>query len=396
MDYLESINEQAFNKLNFVSKSNYLISSKFSSTLLENKLLLLSLQRVQQNSKGQWISSITAPEIKMLLRKDYSEFYVQLRRTALRMLKNVIMIEDPETKSFHASNIISDAYSREGNFTVIFNPNMSTIVTSLKENFTVLNVGICCDFDSVAAFRLYEILKSKCYYPKGMERKNNLFEIEFDINELKVTMGAVDMSDPKVADIINGKANPDYERALKEVAKLSEKDNSVKKPKWNTWYDFKKQILDKAIEEINKKADLDISYDTIQKGHGGKVSKVIFTVKLLTEKNKTENTQTAISQEERFTFIEKADEILESNLSIKDIKNILEKANYDLDKVQKAYDLSKKQTQINNLTGWLIKAIEEQYEEPVPKKGKSKKAYGDFMERQYDFEELESQLVSNK
>lgn len=392
---MDNINMEVapFSQDNYVSKSNYLISAKHNSSLLENQLLLLSLQKIQPDAKGQLISRISAAEVKQLLGKNYGEFYTQLRRTAVRMLNNVIMIEDPDTKSFHASNIITDAKSKSGDFTVIFNSNMKDVIVGLKQNFTKLNLPIMCTFNSVVSFRLYELLKSRCYYPKGVPIPNtdNKFRIEFGLAELKFTFGAVDLSNPRVSDTINNKATPNYEKALNDIRKMAEKDPYIKKPKYENWRDFKR-CLEKAINELNEVSDIRVSYELERKGSGGKVAKIIFIVKVL---DVSENIATCpvMPEEEKISYIMKADKILESNLSVKDLKYLLEKAEYDLDKIKKAYDLSKQQAEIHNMTGWLAKAIEEGFEEPVKKKSKSN--FCNYQQREYDYDALEKELLQS-
>jgi len=384
-----------YNPNDYVSKSNYLISAKHNSSLLENQLLLLSLQRIQPNSKGQLISKISTAEVKQLLGKDYGEFYTQLRRTAVRMLNNVIMIEDPETKSFHASNIITDAKSKDGDFTVIFNPNMKDVIVGLKQNFTKLNLPIMRKFESVISFRLYELLRSRCYYPKGtvISNMDNKFRIEFGLAELKFTFGAVDLSNPRISDTINNKTTPDYEKALNDIRKMAEKDPYIKKPKYENWRDFKR-CLEKAINELNEVSDIRVSYDVERKGQGGKVNKIVFIVKILNSPSEEiENPLPAMSEEEKIGYVMKADKILESNLSVKDLTYLLETADYDLEKLKKAYELSKQQSEIHNLTGWLAKAIEEGFEKPVSKKGKKKNNFTNFQQNDYDYDALEKELL---
>lgn len=173
---------------------------------------------------------------------------------------------------------------------------------------------------------------------------------------------------------------------------MSEKDKSIKKPKYDTWYDFKRHVIDKAIPEINEKSDVHVEYELVKKGQGGKVNKIIFTVKLF-KNNEVEKME--MNKEKKLEYIEQADEILESQLGLKDVNNILEAAGYDLDKITRAYKLSKKQSSIHNLTGWLIKAIEHDYPEPVNKKGNKQNDFNRFKQNEYDFIELENELISN-
>lgn len=56
---------------------------------------------------------------------------------------------------------------------------------------------------------------------------------------------------------------------------------------------------------------------------------------------------------------------IDVRVSSKDLKAFLKAADYDVERVKKAYDLSKKQKEIKNFVGWMKKAIEEGYSEDV-------------------------------
>lgn len=375
------------------SKSNYLISAKFQSTLLENQLLAMSLQRVHMEGNNL-ISEISASEIKVLLGKTYQDFYIQLKKTALRLLNNVIMIEDPEKKKFKGSNIITDCESEDGNFKITYNIGMKEIITGLKNNFTKLNLNVMVKFSSASTFRIYELLKSKCYHPKGIEG-SNIYQIEYDIAELKITLGAVDITHPQIAPMLNGKESPNYKKILEEAAALAKRDSSFKKPKFDKWYDFKRQVIDVGVEEINNKSDIQVTYNTLKSGKGGKINKIIFTVT-------TEQTPTIVGTEEKNSInpdelIEKLDlvgTLIEEHLPIKDLRSILEIADYDIHRVVKAYQVSKKQkSKINNLTAYLIMAIKEDYDVPVSVINKQENNFNNFEQRKYDFDELEKDLI---
>lgn len=383
----------------YVKKSNFLISAKYQSTLLENQLLLMSLQNVRENSKGELVSLIPSTQIMKLLNKQYGEFYTQLQKVAMKLLKNVVMIEDEEKKWFHASNIVSDAISSEGNFIVKFNNTMKPLIMNLTMKYTPLDTRIMIQFTSTASFRLYEVLKSKCYYPKYVDedKKTNVFQHEFDLAELKVTLGAVDLSDERIARIINDKKNPDYDKLLKDIQKMSEKDKTINKPKYSTWYDFKRYILDKAVPEINEKSDIFVEYDVVRKGYGGKISKIIFTISNVDRDIVIENDEVVPveepSAEKLMELIEKADEIFDGQLVLKDVKAVLKASGYNLDKIKKAYKIAREQSGIHNLAGWLIRAVENNYEAPVKNKKKDKNS--SYMEREYDFDALEKELLAN-
>lgn len=342
------------------------------------------------------ISEISASEIKVLLGKTYQDFYIQLKKTALRLLNNVIMIEDPEKRKFKGSNIITDCESEDGNFKITYNIGMKDVITGLKNNFTRLNLDVMIRFTSSSTFRLYELLKSKCYHPKGVEGPN-IFQIEYDIAELKITLGAVDITHPQIAPMLNGKETPNYKKILEEAAQLAKRDSTFKKPKFEKWYDFKRQVIDIGVEEINEKSDIHVIYNTLKTGKGGKVSKIIFVVTAGQPSMVIDaEEKTVINPDELIEKLDILGEVIEDHLPIKDLKTILETADYDISRVEKAYQVSKKQkNKIHNLTAYLIMAIRDEYDIPVSVVNKKGTGFNNFNERQYDFDELEKELLDN-
>ena len=90
--------------------------------------------------------------------------------------------------------------------------------------------------------------------------------------------------------------------------------------------------------------------------------------------------------------MEQVQSFIEEKIRLSDIKAILEAAEYDIDKIEYAYRLSQKATGIENLTGWLISAIKNGYEEPMSGKENMKIH---FEQQELDLEMLEKALVEN-
>jgi len=68
---------------------------------------------------------------------------------------------------------------------------------------------------------------------------------------------------------------------------------------------------------------------------------------------------------------------------------IYKSAKGNIELIKEKYKLSKQCKSITNLIGWIIKAIQEDYKN----KGKNNSSFCDYDQRNYDFEELEKQLL---
>lgn len=109
-----------------------------------------------------------------------------------------------------------------------------------------------------------------------------------------------------------------------------------------------------------------------------------------TSSNNTPNTSTQSSsttlEDENLAFVvaEVQELFKEFCLPEKDIQSILSAADYDILRVKDAKDVFDQQTaKINNVTGWLIKAITEGYR-PISKAPRKRDGFHNFLEREHE------------
>ena len=235
-------------------------------------------------------------------------------------------------------------------------------------------------FKDSAGFRLYEIIKSKCYTPKG-KPDTGKYVFNISLSELKLSLGVVNAEFEKVKDVLSNTTAPDWDRAV-EVAP---------EKKYESWGEFRRNILLKGIKQINENdmTDIHVEFDTIGKGRGGKVDKIVFTV--------TRKHQTVLSEQEKDDILFEIRDILGRTYTGTECRTIAEEAGYDIEKVRKAKELMDGyEKDIDNTIGFLIKCIKEPYK---PKKKKAavqaNKVKTNFPQRKYDYDELERKLLNN-
>lgn len=375
----------------YFQKSNFLISAKYRSTLLENKLLMLGLANIKKNDQGELVTEMRASYLRQMIQdgKKNGSFYDQLYDTSLRMTSRQFVIQDEN--GFDIFHLTPRAKYEKGNgiFTIYWEKGLEQYLYMVKKNYTNLSIGTFMKFKSVFSFRLYEILKSKMYVPKYYDKDvavNDFFKIEMSIAELKLDMGAVDASEPNVQRILTPKnyygEQPDYEKAV----------SIAKSKNYEGWHQFKTCCLDKGIAEINEKTDIDVSYDTIRSGRGGKVTDVIFYV----SKTDTPKKQKELSEDEKMDFYYSVADIIDERLKLKDLSAIAEASGYDMKKIKRAYEYAKSSpTDKDNLVGYLIAAIKGGYGDKVKSKGIRKAPNHNFTARTYDYHELENNLLTD-
>ena len=377
-----------------LAKANMLIGAKYKASLLELRVTYASLYAIQSGSyeekpDGIYVS-MKAGELRHLCNANSGSFYKQLLPVAQSMTARSLGIVDPTTESFDFISLITRATYSDGVFTCVFNNALKEHIVSLKRDYTSLPQQYIMALSSNYAFRLYELLKKSCFYNKGYKgERNGYFEIEMSLAELKLDLGVVNSNLDAVQRELRSKAKPNYERAV-EVSpeKL-----------YNTWNSFKNDCLMKAIKEINEKTDINVSFDTIKAGYGGKVHGIIFTIYVksldeTTEKhgpayNPIEN-KPAMSAGEKFQFYLQTSNLF-PDLNIEDVITISEDAEFSMDAVEKVARLLGNAKNVQNKVGWIRKALEENWEE-----SKKTDKFNNFEQRDFDISDLEKQLLGGK
>ncbi len=364
-------------------KSNILVSSKYRSTLLENKLMCVCLSRIPasiEDSSGEIVVKVPGPELKKIFGlKDYGNLYKRLDETARKMTGRTVGYSNPELGEFEYMSVVTTAKFRDRTFECHFNSGMRKYLQSITSNFTRYNLDVMLSFNSVYALRLYEVLKSKAYVRKGQEYTNS-FEFEFNLAELKLQLGVVNAELSEVKAVLNkSRKNPDYELACEKSPEKT----------YESWPDFKKRCLDVACREINEnpKTHMEISYDTIKRGKGGKVYKVVFNV-VLTANSSVEDVtvkKQELTEEQRADFYDEVAELIEEKIRLRDIMTIASASQYNIEMIREKYEIAKSQ-KIENLVAWMIAACQRDYS-PAIKKEKAN-SFNNFKGRDYDYDGL--------
>ncbi|MCQ2508001.1 MAG: RepB family plasmid replication initiator protein [Dorea sp.] len=379
-------------------KSNVLIGAKYKASLLENKLMAISLSRIQawdfidEGENGGLVCELKASELRDLLDANAGSFYQQLEPVARAMTSRSIGITNPEKNSFEYMAVITNAKYENGTLTIRYNYSLKKYIRNLNSNFTLLSLPTMLSFKGNYSFRLYELLRSRAYYPKGVMRTEDAFKIDFGLAELKLEMGVVNAELDSVRRILNGNESPDFEKAVEKSPEQT----------FRTWYELRRRVLLPAVEEINEKTELTCSFEPKKGGRGNKVYGVTFYVQYKKERKAEEviiEEKKELTEDEKIEFYISVREIVPIRLSIKDVRAISEAAEFQLSKIQKACDaLEMTREKVDNVTGWLITAIKKGYEaksksSDAKKEKVEKTGFSNYDERQYDMDALEKLLV---
>jgi plasmid replication initiation protein len=243
-----------------ITKSNRLIQAQYKCSVLEEKIVYAALYAAQNKSfveTDEGYEVIISPnELREMTGYKGGSFYSKLQPAAQALTQRVYGIEDPENDRFEYINLISRSVYDKGEFKITFNRTQRNLILNLTTNFTQLPV-LMMKLKNVYAFRLYELLRSECYYRKSIPKaeRTNTFFLSHSVSELKLALGVVDASERDVRKVLSSK-NPDYDMA---VAKAKDSMYSVNG-------NFTRDVIAKAVKEINTKLDMKIEYKTRKKG----------------------------------------------------------------------------------------------------------------------------------
>lgn len=404
-----------------LKKSNNLITSIGKSTLLSNKVFLTALlriedrrgvpegqkpyyQRLEASSGTDFTTGLVAEfcnaELRHIMGTNSGSYYNQISELmdpqSPKSLRNqwVVMVKNKEDGLYGTTDVITSTLydDKNGKLYIKFSSEkkIRDELYNLKNNYTLLNYGLMMQFKSTYSFRIYELLMSRIGYQDGiMKEKRDVYSFTYNLSELKYLLGVLDPYINKDVRIAIQEPNPDYEK----IETMLSTEHVM--PRYN---DFKKYTLVKAKEEIDVMTDFIFEYNPIRNGRGGKV----VGVELLMKRKKSLDKplkEKIYNEDEKDEIIEEIQDLIPYKLKIRECRNIAVAANYDLQKVKKAYAvLEGTDVEINNVVGFLIKAIQDNYEPPKKKAAtkKKKNSFNDIeMQHDYDFALLESEILSN-
>lgn len=353
-------------------KSNTLINSKGRSSAMGLKLFAVGILKARQSASGAITAQISGQELRRLFNRTSGSFYSEIRElikpsdeSKPSLLDWRIYIEDPAKEKVIGINVISEATFEGGELSITFNPGIKNHIYGLKGDYGSLSLSTTLSLKSSYAIRFYEIFKAYMDKQAAITKDTTgPYVLTYTISDLKEILGLIKVTRTK--------------------------DGPVRQELLSNYSNFKTRVLDRACSEINEQSNIHADYEPIRSGRGGKATGVRFILTRQAQKPK----QTEALTDDKLAVLNDASVLLkDTSLNLLDIKAICDAAEYDMSKIERAYKLSKKAKSIESLTGWMIAAIRDGYED-MPKQGKSRKdSFNAFEQNKYDFDEIERRLL---
>lgn len=398
-------------------RNNVLIRARYKATALETKILFLTMYRCQQNQTRR--VSFTTFDLKVLLRLEDRNTYTYslLKSVASNLIDHKFYIEEGKSKWGFYSFLESAEYENGTMRLTLSEPAYKHLtVLQLQSGYTSMNMPLLLSIGTSGkknlrqnyTIRLYEMMKLNLFH---VTQARPRYRFKHSLNDVRISIGIVDPSDPGIKEAL-----------MKGTNLSAEIDRYVAKKEshsFSRWTDLERRVLRVAQEDINANTDVYMEFSPIKVGRGGKVTEVCFTI----SRNPNYKGSAVTERKPDITLVEKVSEITEGKVRVKTILKLLSEAGNDIERIRKAMCLANAQkSPIQNLSGFLIKAIREEWawddtvnniptkyamikdlskalqsteKERKTKIVKDKNPFNNFEQNVYDFEQLEFELLKN-
>lgn len=217
------------NMTELVVKDNALIQASYTLDLVEQRLMLLAIMEARETGNG-----IAPDSLLQIHAHSYAEHFDVNKETAYTVMKDAskglfdryVTYHDknPKTgkdRSFHCRWVDKIGYEKDTGIVYLrFTHDVVPLITRLEQQFTSYDIEQISNLSSTYAIRLYELLIQ--WRSVG---KTPVFEIE----QFRQQLG-------------------------------------VESSKYKTMSNFKKYVLDFAVQQINEHTDITVKYDQHKQG----------------------------------------------------------------------------------------------------------------------------------
>lgn len=412
---LNEIDEIYSNK--HVAISNALVQAREKTSLLESKIELLAIYKISQeyntrqkkDAQGNYYDvhyvRMTKAEIAKLTNRLGGSIYTQIENAAYELKGKLYIYRDPNSEQFKMKSLYGDVTYGNGILDIEFNPDTEYLFLDLKDNYSKIKLDIAFKFKTNGGFQMYKLLKAYTYeLPKidlSLSQEDlPIKQIMYSLSDFRLQLGYVDLNQPDIKREGQSK-NPNFDKMVQ----------LEKKPKFKVWADFRKRVVDPGIKEINEISDIYIIEVKEMKGAHNKIEGVSIRFQqnrnfyLKDKKDKPDKNDKPdiiddeiieLSPEQMDDFIDKLREIIDEPIKIKDFREIAKCCNYNIEKVEKAYQVCKQQKEYReSFMATIIWAIKNNIEPNKEKKTNKKNTFYNIPKSDIDFDELEKALLRN-
>ena len=218
-----------------VVKDNALIEASFNLSLIEQRLMLMGIVEARQ-LPDLTLNTPIKISVKSYIQQfsaDKANGYTQLK-TAVNTLfdRQFSYFDESSNEKFKERWIYKASYMDSKGYVILFfTPIVISMISRLYANFTQYLLDEVSDFKSKYSIRLYELVIK--WLSNGKTQK-------YELSDLRAKLGLSDTE-------------------------------------YKTMSLFKANVIDRAVNEINKKTDITVSYEQFKQGRT--ITHILFKIK---------------------------------------------------------------------------------------------------------------------
>ena len=373
-------------------KSNELIMAMGKGTALSQKLFAIGMQNIRVDETNNVVATIYGSELRKMFNSSSGSLYEHIEALCDRQIKGAtifdwnLLMKDRENGKIEAHQVVTDASFKNGTLILRYNNYLTDKIVNLQKDYTVLSLAETLSLKSVYSLRLYEMLKSAYDYQRAITKRQGELVVEYDLTELKLELGIITSGGSKEIKAELEKEYPDYEK----IEMLADKTGQTKYKEYKI---FNRNVLSKAKEELNKKTSIQVDYEPIKSGR--KTVGIRFFVIKKDSSIINTNKVVKVNNDE---VLDQLIDLMHDTFKLREIKEIAEEAEYNYEKIEKAYEYMKNYSkEVEVPVAFMKECIRNEYY--LQKKDKTKASsgsFGQFDQRNYsNYEELERLLLDN-
>ena len=371
-------------------KSNELINAMGKGTALSQKLFAIGMQNITVDDTNNVVATIYGSELRKMFKSSSGSLYEHIEALCDRQIKGAtifdwnLLMKDKENGKIEAHQVVTDASFKNGTLTLRYNNSLTDKIVNLKKDYTVLSLSDTLSLKSVYSLRLYEMLKSAYDHKRYITKETGVQVIEYNLTELKLELGVINSGGSKEIKNELGKDYPDFDKIEEIAEKLGQ-------TKYKEYKIFNRNVLSKTKEELNLKTSIEVDYEPVKSGR--KTVGIRFFVNkkdIATEKEK-------VIPANKDEILDELIDLMHDDFKLREIREIAETAEYDIEKVKKAYKyMQTYNTTVEVPIAFMKECIKSEYylNKAKPKKAQNN-SFMNFEQNTYDFEELEKVLLDN-
>ena len=142
-----------------VTQANELISARYTLPLVEQRLVLTMIARIQPEDEDFKEYRVSIRELSEFIGIDKNSAYRECKKTTENLLKRVLKIEEPGRLLQTHWVSSADYIDGEGCVILCFDPKLKPYLLQLKGNFTSCKLEMLLSFKSQYTIRIYNLLK---------------------------------------------------------------------------------------------------------------------------------------------------------------------------------------------------------------------------------------------